>query len=312
MYCMKPIIFYSDVFLNHDTGYHPENAERLKSIRSHLQQVGLWENVRDATREATEEEIACIHDPRYIAVCRKASEGGGGMLDLDTVMSRGSYEAAIRAAGALLDAADAVMNGAASSALCLVRPPGHHALPNQGMGFCIFNNIAIAASYLQRKHGLKKVAIVDWDVHHGNGTQDAFYSDPSVLFFSMHRFPFYPGSGRSDETGSGKAKGTKINKPIRYGTSAEEYITIFEKVMNGPVKDFAPEFVLISAGFDGHVDDPIGGLCLREDDFGKLTEITKKVAHETCGGRIVSTLEGGYNLEVLAKCVASHLIALEH
>jgi len=307
---VKPLIFYSDAFLKHDTGYHPESAQRLESIRSHLQEQGLWENVREAEREATVEEIAAIHEPRYVAACRKVAEHGGGMLDPDTAVSPGSYEAAVKAAGALLDAADAVMDGAAPSAFCAVRPPGHHALSAQGMGFCIFNNIAIAVRYLQNRHGLRKIAIVDWDVHHGNGTQDAFYADPSVLFFSIHRYPFYPGTGDADETGTGEGEGATINRPVGYSISREDYVAAFQEVLTGPVTDFGPEFILISAGFDAHANDPIAGLNLEHEDFGTLTEIVKRVAERTCGGRMVSTLEGGYSLSDLPKCVASHLAAL--
>ncbi|MEW6360311.1 MAG: histone deacetylase [Planctomycetota bacterium] len=307
---MNTILFYDDVFLRHDTGYHPEKAQRLVSIRDHLKEEGLWENVRTGPRAAAEDEIAANHERRYIAHCRKVAASGGGMLDPDTVVSPGSYDAAIRAAGALLEACDAVMNGKAKSALCLVRPPGHHALSAQGMGFCIFNNVAVAAHYLKRKHGLKKIAIVDWDVHHGNGTQDSFYRDPSVLFFSIHRYPFYPGTGAATEAGEGEGKGATINKPVPYGISRAEYIAIFKDVLTGPVKDFRPEAILISAGFDAHVDDPIGGLSLEHEDFGTLTEIVKKVAVETCGGRIVATLEGGYGLDDLARCAAAHLRAL--
>jgi len=307
---MKPILFYDDIFLKHDTGHHPENAQRLVSIRNHLKKEGLWENVRTGPRAATEEEIRANHEARYIAHCRKVAAGGGGMLDPDTVVSTGSYNAAVHAAGAMIEAADAVMADKAKSAVCLVRPPGHHALSAQGMGFCLFNNIAIAAHYLRRKRGLDKVAIVDWDVHHGNGTQDSFYRDPSVLFFSIHRYPFYPGTGAATETGEGEGKGATINKPVPYGISRAEYISTFEEVLTGPVKNFKPEIILISAGFDAHVNDPIAGLCLEHEDFGALTKIVKRVAGETCGGKIVATLEGGYDLGDLPKCVAAHIKSL--
>ncbi|NOZ21821.1 MAG: histone deacetylase [Planctomycetes bacterium] len=307
---MKPILFYDDIFLEHDTGHHPENAERLVSIREHLKKQGLWENVRTGPRAATEQEIGANHEARYIAHCRKVAAGGGGMLDPDTVVSPRSYDAAVHAAGALLDAVDAVMGGKVESAVCLVRPPGHHALPAQGMGFCLFNNVAIAAHYLKQKYNLKKIAIVDWDVHHGNGTQDAFYRDPAVLFFSIHRYPFYPGTGAATETGEGEGKGATINKPVPYGISRAEYVSIFEDVLNGPVKEFGPEFVLISAGFDAHVNDPIAGLSLEDEDFGALTRIVKQVAEGTCGGKIVATLEGGYGLGDLPKCVAAHITSL--
>lgn len=309
--CMT-ILMYYDIFLQHDTGFgHPENARRLENTVTYLKKCRLWERLRiEKPRAATEEEISLVHPITYIRAIKQIADTGGGWLDSDTAVSRASYDAAIHAAGAPLTAIDLIMKGEAKNAFCLVRPPGHHATPTRGMGFCLFNNVAIAAKYLQWKCRLEKICIVDWDVHHGNGTQDAFYNDPTVLYFSMHRYPFYPGSGRGEEDGQGKGKGFTINIPLSADTMPGEYLKLFMDVMERRVTQFSPEFIIISAGFDTYKKDPIGGLNLEIEDFGMLTEIVMKSVEKHCNGRIVSCLEGGYHLSDLPLCIEAHLKAL--
>ncbi len=301
-------LVYDDVYLRHETGGHPECADRLRLTCAHLKKTGVWDKLLHVKpRQATQDELAYVHTRSHIDTVRQVAEGGGGYLDMDTVVSEGSYEAALLAAGGVMSAIDAVLAGKAEDGVCLVRPPGHHATTAHGMGFCLFNNIAIGARHLQRKHGIERVLIVDWDVHHGNGTQDAFYDDPGVLFFSTHRFPFYPGTGRESETGNGKGKGFTINRPVGYDISREDFIKAFQAVIEGPATEFKPGFVLISAGFDAYVNDPIGALCLEVEDYRTLTQIVKKLALKHCGGRAVSTLEGGYSLRALPLCVEAHI-----
>lgn len=306
------LLIYDDIFLKHDTGTgHPENAKRLENTVKHLQASGLWNQLRrERPRAASLEEIKLVHPQTYLETVRHIADTGGGWLDGDTIVSRASYDAAIYAAGAPLTAIDLIMNGEVKNGFCLVRPPGHHATPVRGMGFCLFNNVAIAAKYLQSKHGLEKVLIVDWDVHHGNGTQDAFYNDPTVLYFSMHRYPFYPGSGRAEEDGQGNGKGFNINVPLASDTTSEKYIKIFTEVMEQKVHQFDFEFILISAGFDMYKRDPIGGLNLEIKDFEVMTEIVMESAEKHCKGRLVSCLEGGYHLTGLPLCIEAHLKAL--
>ncbi len=306
------ILMYDDVFLRHDTGPgHPENAKRLENTVKHLKACGLWERLRvERPRPASVEEIGLAHPRDYAMAIKRAAEGGGGWLDGDTAVSPASYEAAIRAVGAPLAAIDMIMRGEDRTAFCLVRPPGHHATPARGMGFCLFNNAAIAARYVQQQYQVRRALIVDWDVHHGNGTQDAFYRDATVLFFSLHRYPFYPGSGRKEEDGQGEGKGFTVNLPLAFDTAPETYIKLFTDVMEHKVGQFAPEFIIISAGFDAYKNDPIGGLNLDIADFRTLTEIVVKSAGKHCGGRVVSCLEGGYHLTDLPFCIEAHIRAL--
>ncbi len=303
------IIIYDDIYLEHGSEDHVESPMRLVKTVEYLQKQGLWEKIEEP-RAATLDEIQLIHEKPMIERARALCEAGGGFLDPDTQVSPRSFEAALYAAGGVLTAIDKVMNGADRSALCLVRPPGHHATATRPMGFCIFNNIAVGARYLQKKHGIERIAIIDWDVHHGNGTQEAFFGDPGVLYFSTHRSPFYPGSGREAETGEGAGKGSTINRTGDYGMTNERFLEIFCGVVENEVASFRPEFVLISAGFDALAGDPIGHYCLEPEDFGKMTEAVCKVAGESAQGRIVSTLEGGYDLELLPRSVYAHLKAL--
>lgn len=302
---MTAIVYHPD-YLLHDTGNHPENAHRLRYVVAHLQQTGVWEAVRHLEpRRATPAEVQLVHTADYIKFVRRLSESGGGMLTADTPVSACSYEVALLAAGGALRAVDAVMNGEADNAFALVRPPGHHALPTEGMGFCLFNNVAIAARYAQKTYGVSRVCIVDWDVHHGNGTQEAFYTDPSVLFFSTHQSPWYPWHwGAEDETGEGAGVGFNVNVPMRAGSTDWEYRQAFEEILVPRVNDFQPELVLVAAGYDAHIADPLGRMKITREGFHEMTRIVKELAVQHCHGRLVALLEGGYNLQSLAESVA--------
>ncbi len=304
-------LIYDDIYLRHHTGAHPERKERLEAVLAYLNEEGLADQLRRvAPRAAAEEDIAAVHERRHIETVKAACQDAPARLDLDTPVSALSYQAALHAAGGLLEAADRVMAGECRNAFCLVRPPGHHATPRRAMGFCLFNNVAVAARYVQRKHGVSRVLIVDWDVHHGNGTEEIFYQDGSVFYFSTHRWPFYPGTGAPASTGEGDGAGATLNKPLPYGTTPEEFLAAFRAAMEGPCREFAPEFVFISAGFDAYEGDPIAGLGLRPQDFRTLTDLVAGLAQETAQGRIVSALEGGYDLDGLARCVGEHVAGL--
>jgi acetoin utilization deacetylase AcuC-like enzyme len=242
-------------------------------------------------------------------LARRTAEQGGGRLDGDTPVSPESYTVALAAAGACASAVDAVMQGKDRNALCLIRPPGHHATPTHSMGFCLFNNIALAAQRARQAHGLKRILIVDWDVHHGNGTQDIFYADPEVQFFSVHRYGhgFYPGSGAADETGTGAGLGRTLNLPLPLGVSRKQYLAAFSASLEKAADAIQPELILLSAGFDAHAADPIGALGLEVEDFADMTRLILDAARTHAGGRLVSCLEGGYNLEALAASVEAHL-----
>ena len=306
------VLIYDDIFLRHDTGGgHPENATRVTNTIEYLRSSSIWKDLDvKRPRAATKEEVSAVHSISQIDQVAEMAGGGGGYLDPDTHVSQDSYDAALFAAGALLTAVDLVIGKQADNAFCLVRPPGHHSTPTKAMGFCLFNNVAIAAKYIQSKYNLDRIVIIDWDVHHGNGTQDAFYDDPSVMYFSMHKYPFYPGTGAQGEIGEGSGSGFTINVPLSYDTGQEEYLKIFDDVMKKRIKLFNPEFILISAGFDAYHLDPISGLCLEDHDFNTLTKITRNIANDCCEGRIVSSLEGGYHLLDLPKCIEEHLNGL--
>ena len=303
-------LVYDPRYLDHGMPpWHPERPERLSAIVEHLEAVGLLgQLVRIEPRAAAAAQIAEVHAPQHVMSVARLCEGGGGVLDYgDTPVVPASYEVALLAAGGLLAAVDAVAAGTVRNALCLVRPPGHHARPTASMGFCVFNNVAVAARHLQKRHGLGRVLIVDWDVHHGNGTQETFYEDPSVFYFSTHRHPFYPGSGRPSETGAGDGEGTTLNVPLPGGTGGERHVEVFEHVLVPAAEAFHPDFVLVSAGFDGHRDDPLGGMRLDDGDYGTLARIVRDIAERHCDGRLVATLEGGYNLDAQARSVAEVL-----
>jgi acetoin utilization deacetylase AcuC-like enzyme len=304
-------LVHDPLFQQHQTGQHPESPARLVAITQRLANSGLLERcVRDPLRSATIDELARLHDRDYITTIADAAAAGGGRIEADTVLSPESFRVASHAAGGAIAAVDAVLAGRAANALCLVRPPGHHALADHAMGFCLFNNVAIAAQQALRVHDLDRVLIVDWDVHHGNGTQDVFYDRDDVFFYSAHRWPFYPGTGDTSETGTGRGLGATFNLPIEFGVSRQEYLTRFERMLRDVAEKCQPQLVLLSAGFDAHRLDPIGSLGLESEDFTTLTAMLCSVARDYCRGRLVSLLEGGYHIDALAESVELHLRGL--
>lgn len=305
-------VFHQD-YLAHDMGSgHPESPERLRAIRAHLQETGIINRLTPIDPVPTTDEwILQVHTEQYLQRLKTAAPQTGRVsLGPDTSMSPGSLSAALLAAGGLLQAVDFIMAGHVASAFCAVRPPGHHAESDHAMGFCLLNNVAIAAKYIQQRHGLTRVLIVDWDVHHGNGTQHAFYEDPSVCFFSTHQFPFYPGTGSGTETGRGAGEGMTINVPMSPGYGNEEYREVFQRVLVPAADAFKPEFVIISAGFDAHCDDPLASMSVTEEGYKDLTQIVVDIATRHCQGRILSSLEGGYHLQGLSRSVEQHLSVL--
>jgi acetoin utilization deacetylase AcuC-like enzyme len=316
---MTTALIYDPIFLEHLTPEgHPEQPERLRRAVEVLEALNWMEReglVHLPPRAASEEELALIHDPAYIQHVKHAAERTARLeaesgrktrfFATDTYVSAKSYEAAIHAAGAPLTAIDAVLKGEIDNAYCLVRPPGHHALADNAMGFCLFNNVAIAARYAIEKHGLERVMIIDYDVHHGNGTQDAFYDDPRVLYFSTHQAPFYPGTGLSEELGEGPGLGTTINVPLPATTDFGPYEAVFRQVMAPAADRFNPQLILVSAGFDAHWSDPVGDMYLSTAAFSKLNKVIIDLANLLCSGRLVMVQEGGYNIEAMAGCVAT-------
>jgi acetoin utilization deacetylase AcuC-like enzyme len=301
------------IFREHLAGReHPERPERYDAVTEALESAGLTARMeRIATRAATEEELGLCHTKEYLRVARRDVELGHAFLSTgDTDITSNSWEVASKVVGGVLNTVDAVMTGRARNAFCAVRPPGHHATAARGMGFCIFNNIAIAARYAQRRHGAERVLIADWDVHHGNGTQDIFYTDPSVFFFSTHQWPLYPGTGRADERGAGPGEGTTLNCPFPAGSGRREILGAFQNVLSARMSDFRPDLVLISAGFDSREDDLLGRFTLSDDDFADLTRVLMEIAVAHSKSRVVSMLEGGYNLSGLASAAVAHVQAL--
>ena len=305
-------ILYTDpCFLDHDTGSHPERAERLRQVSARLESTGLVEECgRPAWRAVSDARLTRVHSAEYCQRVRRFAEAGGGRIETDTVVSSASYDVVRRSTGAVCDAVDRVLAGEDRNAFCLVRPPGHHALADDAMGFCLFNGVAIAAKVAVEEHDLDRVLIVDWDVHHGNGTQDAFWEDPRVGFLSIHRWPFYPGTGSREETGAGAGLKTTENLPIEFGTPRADYLGQFRGSLEAFAARFRPQLILLSAGFDSHRTDPIGSLGLECEDFETLSRMVLDVAEAHAAGKIVSVLEGGYNPPVLAECVEIHLRSL--
>jgi len=295
--------------LEHDTGPgHAERPARLVAVLERLEACGLMqETVALDAPLASIEPVQAAHDASYLETVRRACEAGGAQLDPDTPCSSGSWEATLRTTGGLLAACDRVHEGEWSNAFVASRPPGHHAEHDRAMGFCLVNHVVVAARHLQRTHGYERVAILDWDVHHGNGSQHMTESDPTLFYGSLHQHPLYPGTGAADERGRGDGEGTVVNLPLPAGTGDNAFLTTFEERLLPAVEAFAPDFLLLSAGFDAHVADPLAQLELTADVYRRLTERLTAFAAERCGGRLVSLLEGGYNLNALADCVEAHV-----
>ena len=311
---MIPTALIADALCQqHDTGRgHPEAPARFAAVLQRLERDELAAKLtRIEPRDADGDDLQLAHTAPYLALAeREIHEGADQLSTGDTTVCPRSWDAARRAAGSALAAVDAVLAGKVQRAFCVVRPPGHHASEARGMGFCVVNNIAIAARHAQRRHGIARVLIVDWDVHHGNGTQDIFYRDGSVFVFNTHQAPWYPGTGRADETGDGEGAGTTLNCPLPAGSGRAEIFAAFEKKLLPAAEAFRPELVLISAGFDSRVDDPLGQFRLTDEDFADLTRLVSSIAERHAHGRIVSLLEGGYNLAGLASAAAAHVQAL--
>jgi len=311
---MKSIgLLLDPVYEEHDPGsWHPESPDRYRAIRRSMAERGISGKCRPVKpRRIKLEEAARVHTESYLDTARREIESGLPSLSTgDTDVSMSSWEVACRAAGGVLNAIDAIFEGEYNRAFCAVRPPGHHATSSRGMGFCVLNNVAIAARHAREIHGIRKVAIVDWDVHHGNGTQEIFYEDGSVYYFSTHQYPWYPGTGTASETGSGDGKECTLNCPFPAGAGITEIRTAFEEKFLPAMEEFKPELVLISAGFDSRIEDPLGSFRLTDADFKVLTELSTDLADRHAGGRLLSVLEGGYDLSGLASAVAHHVEAL--
>ena len=309
---MTTALVYDPRCLKHETGHHPENPERLNVILAALDQdESLWQQLAKlAPRAAEDEDIMRCHSSQLIEHIRILCERGVPFIDMDTVISAESFEVARLAAGAALVGIDYVFNGETNNAFALVRPPGHHATSNQAMGFCLFNSAAIGARYAQSRYGAERVLIIDWDVHHGNGTQEIFYRDPSVFYFSTHQYPYYPGTGAAGERGDGKGEGYTLNIPLDEGTSARAHHEAFRDALKAIEEKFPPDLIIISAGFDSRRGDPLGGLMLEDRDFHEMTKEVMGMAERHAGARVVSILEGGYNLDTLGETVRTHIAAL--
>ncbi len=305
---MTTLLLTHPACLLHDTGYgHPERADRLRAIDDALSAPVFKKLKRQEAPRAELAAIERLHPKTYVEMVRASIPAQGyNLLDPDTVVSPGSFEAALRAAGACIFAVDQVATGKADNAFCAVRPPGHHAEPSRAMGFCLFNNVAIAALHARAAHVAKRVAVIDFDVHHGNGTQDAFWSDPDLFYGSTHQRPLFPGTGALNEIGVGNI----FNAPLNPGDDGDDFRSAYQARILPALDAFAPDFVLISAGFDAHIRDPLAQLRLLEPDFAWVTERLLEAAEKHCGGKLVSTLEGGYDLGALASSTAVHVQTL--
>lgn len=312
---MKTAIIHHPIYQKHDTGEgHPETPKRYEVIMNALRSSSKFWNslVEIEAKPVSRGIIQACHTKNHFEHVEKAFEYGETRLDADTIVSMHSFDAALYAASGACRAVDAVMSSEAQNAFVACRPPGHHATAEHAMGFCFFNNAAIAARYAQSKYKeIENIAIVDWDVHHGNGTQGIFFDDPSVFFFSMHQYPWYPGTGSRGETGFGRGKGFTMNVPVKAQTPAKSQKRMFENAIGDISRNYKPDLIIISAGFDAHIADPLGQLLLEDQDFMHLTKIVKQWANEVCADRIVSCLEGGYNLETLGATVKAHVRALQ-
>ena len=309
---MSTALIYDPRFLEHDTGYHPETSRRLEVIQASLEgDRELWSQLRHIQPvQASEEDITRCHSAALFELVREASSEGHDRLDPDTAISPASFDVARLAVGAGLRGVDEVVTGEADNVFAAVRPPGHHARPEFAMGFCLFNNAAIAARYAQVRYGLERILVVDWDVHHGNGTQEIFYDDPDVFYFSTHQYPFYPGTGAVTEVGSGAGQGATLNVPLRSGTAASDHREAFSGALGRIEDQFQPDLIIISAGFDSRIEDPLGQLMLEDADFAEMTKELMGIAERHCSNRLIAMLEGGYNLDNLGGAVHAHVRAL--
>jgi acetoin utilization deacetylase AcuC-like enzyme len=308
------MIFATDATCQtHDPGRnHPEQIARYQAVLDGLEKADLLSKERTVgPHNMTEAELRLAHDTDYLRLAQREIEGGYDHLSTgDTQICQASWSAAKAAAGCSLAATEAVVKGRDKTAFCLVRPPGHHANSQRGMGFCILNNVALAARYAQKHLGIGRILIVDWDVHHGNGTQDIFYQDGSVFFFSTHQSPWYPGTGHVSETGEGPGVGATLNCPLPAGSGRKEILECFDQKLLPAMRKFRPELVLISAGFDSRAGDPLGRFTLTDEDFCDMTKRVREIAELSAQGRVVSVLEGGYSLQGLASATTAHVRAL--
>jgi len=311
---MKTALIHHPIYEKHDTGPgHPETPLRYQVIMNALKsEISLWDSLLGVKPDpATKGAVQAAHTPQHFKLVENAFSEGFDRLDADTMVSPKTFDASLYAAGGAIAGVDAVMQGEARNAFAAVRPPGHHATRERAMGFCLFNNVAVAAKYAQNRYReIDRVAIVDWDVHHGNGTQGIFYDDPTVFFFSMHQYPWYPGTGSRGETGHGRGLGTTLNLPVKANTPAVEQKRSFEAAIEEMSSKIKPDLILISAGFDAHLDDPLGQLRLEDPDFVSMTAAVKQWADDVCESRVVSCLEGGYNLATLGQTVVEHVAEL--
>lgn len=308
-------VYHPDYLLHAPPFEHPESPDRLIAINAHLAKVGLMETlVPVVPGYPDEKEILRVHDPEYLRKLERSCRRGDLSLDSeDTYLNKNSYSIALLSAGGAIAGAEVVATGKTARAFCAIRPPGHHAARGEGMGFCLLNNAAVAVRYLQARHGVSRAAIIDWDVHHGNGTQSIFWEDPSVFFFSIHENPafLYPGTGRRWERGEGKGEGTTLNVPMPPGSGDAEYRQAFELVLAPALEAFLPEILILCAGFDGHHDDPLADIHLTGEGYRFMSRFAVELANRLCGGRIVSVLEGGYEKESLAACTEIHIRELQ-
>ncbi len=302
---MRTGFVYDDIYLKHDYPDHPERKERLISIMNHMEKSGLMKEASSIEpRRATAEEVALNHDPNYVQEVHDFCKAGGGFLDPDTYANEHSYDVALTAVGGVLEGIDRIQRGEVETVFCAVRPPGHHAEFAKAMGFCLFNNVAIGAHYLRKRKGIERVFIVDFDAHHGNGTQRSFYQDDTVFYFSSHEYPFYPGTGSAQEKGAGKGEGYTLNVPMSAGAGDEDYRPVYENLLPRVIREFSPNFVLVSAGYDLHADDPLTYLNVSTEGVRDIVRSILRVCREL-GVPSLFALEGGYNLRALGESVVA-------
>ena len=308
---MSTAYVYDPIFLEHNRSGHVEHRERLATTMQLLSEKELLGKlVKVEPTPVPMEHLLVVHREHYVKRVKEVAEGGGGNLDPDTYLNGQSYSAALTAVGGLLNLVENILDGKADNGFALVRPPGHHALPARGMGFCLFNNVAVAAAYALRQRGLSRVLIADFDVHHGNGTQEIFYSTDQVMYFSTHQYPFYPGTGHWSEIGAGQGEGFSVNVPLPAGVGDEGYERVFDQILFPIAERFRPELILVSAGYDAHWADPLGMMRLSSSGYGQLAEALMEMAEDHCEGRLAFTLEGGYDLEALSQSIVATLQAL--